>query len=112
MIVASLAYKLKYNEEWGGGLSNGLKKQNTNKLPVNEKFAVLTENDICFRESLILNIAIMIMPFLLFDEKVLLKLICENQFTNNLLEWSPFKYVTFSKNLIFQHLSLSMNMPI
>lgn len=48
MRVASLAYKLKYNEEWGGGLSNGLKNQNTNKLPVNEKFAVLTENDICF----------------------------------------------------------------
>lgn len=110
MRVASLAYKLKYYQEWGGGLSNDLKKKNTNKL--NEKFAVLTENDICFRESLILNIAIMIMPFLLFDEKVLLKLICDNQFTNNLSEWSPFKYVTFSKNLIFQHLSLSMNMPI
>lgn len=28
----------------------------------------------CFRKSLFLNIAIMIMPFLLFDEKVLLKL--------------------------------------
>lgn len=75
MRVASLAYKLKYYQELGGGLSNDFKKKkNTNKL--NEKFAVLTENDICFRESLILNIAIMIMPFLLFDEKVLLKLIC------------------------------------
>lgn len=56
MRVASLAYKLKYNEEWGGGLSNDLKKKNTNKL--NEKFAVLTENDICFRESLFLNITL------------------------------------------------------
>lgn len=37
-------------------------------------FAMLTENDICFGKSFILYITIMIMPILLFDEKVLLKL--------------------------------------
>lgn len=43
MRVASLAYKLKYYQEWGGGLSNDFKKKPTNIM--NVKFAMLTEND-------------------------------------------------------------------
>lgn len=43
MRVASLAYTLKYYQEWGGGLSNDLKKKPTNIM--NVKFAMLTEND-------------------------------------------------------------------
>lgn len=83
-------------------------------------FAMLTENDICFGKSFILYITIMIMPILLFEEKVLLKLrrrfeilfviislqtICQSGPLLSMLH-------SDSKNLIFQHLSLSMNMPI
>lgn len=47
----------------------------------------------------------MILPFLFFGEKEEdnLNIIGDNQFTNNMSEWSTFKYFTFNYNLIFQH---------